>query len=136
MCAHCVSQSSVYHLTIPLPRLWFRDRSRILGARLTWLGLLVFVGMVLYIAECVAYAWIGKPKYAAGWDYDINGPAFGWSLLRLGERAGGWVWGVWTEGMGEDVKGRGGGGGAGGSGTGAPVRGVWEDGSMLEDEML
>lgn len=136
VCAHCASQSSVYHLTIPLPRLWFRDRSRILGARLTWLGLLVFVGMVLYIAECVAYAWIGKPKYAAGWDYDINGPAFGWSLLRLGERAGGWVWGVWTEGMGEDVKGRGGGGGAGGSGTGAPVRGVWEDGSMLEDEML
>ncbi|OBT82177.1 hypothetical protein VE02_09175 [Pseudogymnoascus sp. 03VT05] len=133
VCAHCASQSSVYHLTIPLPRLWFRDRSRMLGARLTWFGLLVLVGMMLYIAECVAYAWIGKPEFASGWDYDINGPAFGWSLLRLGERAGGWVWGVWTEGMGEEVRGRSGGGGGGG---GRKVRGVWEDGSMLEDEML
>lgn len=135
VCAHCAAQSSVYHLTIPLPRLWFRDRSRMLGVRLTWLGLLVLVGMLLYVAECVAYAWIGKPKFAAGWDYDINGPAFGWSLLRLGERAGGWVWGVWTEGMGEEVKG-GRGGGGGGGGGGRQVRGVWEDGSMLEDEML
>ncbi|OBT41113.1 hypothetical protein VE00_08532 [Pseudogymnoascus sp. WSF 3629] len=135
VCAHCASQSSVYHLTIPLPRLWFRDRSRILGVRLTWFGLLVLIGMVLYIAECVAYAWIGKPEFASGWDYDINGPAFGWSLLRLGERAGGWLWGVWTEGMGEEVRGGRGGGGAG-SGGGRKVRGVWEDGSMLEDEML
>ncbi|OBT79159.1 hypothetical protein VF21_01698 [Pseudogymnoascus sp. 05NY08] len=135
VCAHCASQSSVYHLTIPLPRLWFRDRSRMLGARLTWFGLLVTIGMALYIAECVAYAWIGKPEFASGWDYDINGPAFGWSLLRLGERAGGWVWGVWTEGMGEEVRGGRGGGGAGGGG-GGKVRGVWEDGSMLQDEML
>ncbi|OBT69470.1 hypothetical protein VE03_01014 [Pseudogymnoascus sp. 23342-1-I1] len=103
VCAHCASQSSVYHLTIPLPRLWFRDRSRVFGVRLTWLGLLVLIGMVVYVAECVAFACIGKPEFARGYDYDINGPAFGWSLLRLGERAGGWVWGVWTEGMGEEV---------------------------------
>ncbi|ELR07858.1 hypothetical protein GMDG_00479 [Pseudogymnoascus destructans 20631-21] len=135
VCAHCASQSSVYHLMIPLPRLWFRDRSRMLGVRLTWFGLLVLVGMMVYIAECLAYAWIGKPEFASGWDYDINGPAFGWSLLRLGERAGGWMWGVWTEGMGEEVRGGRGGGGVGGGG-GGKVRGMWEDGSMLEDEML
>lgn len=128
VCAHCASQSSVYHLTIPLPRLWFRDRSRLLGARLTWLGLLVLIGMMVYLAECVAFACIGKPKFARGFDYDINGPAFGWSLLRLGERAGGWVWGVWTEGIGEEVRGP--------KVGGRQVRGVWEDGSMLEDEML
>lgn len=94
-CSMCASGSNVYHLAIPIPRLWFWDSSRLLRVRFTWFGLAVALWLAWYIAETITYDCIGKPEYSSDGNYDMYGPDWGWSLPRLADNwSGGAV--VWS----------------------------------------
>jgi len=143
-CSACMSGGSVYHLSVPLPRLWFWDSTRSSGMRFTWLGLLVATFLAWYVAESVAFAFIGKPEFSSGGNYDINGPLWGYALPRLADRCtlgfASWigrtgkaavesVWDVWTaDGGVQEV--------AGETGKGKFGRDGWSEGSIYEDETL
>jgi hypothetical protein len=143
-CSACMGGGSVYHLSIPVPRLWFWDSTRSSGMRFTWLGLVVAMFLAWYVAESVAFAFIGKPEFSSGGNYDINGPLWGYALPRLADRctlglgswsiragkvAVGWVWEVWTaEGRVQEA--------AGETGKGKFGRDRWNEGSIYEDETL
>jgi hypothetical protein len=141
------------YLSIPLPKLYTRDKSRILGIRFTWLGLVLAVLLAWWISESIACEAICRQEYSLTGEWDPDDPFFGWALWTLVDRAlggglrwAGWliriaeksgrvvvagivenVWNVWT-GQAKVP--------STSTGPGQGLGRDWSDGSMFEDEAI
>lgn len=137
-CPICTPQSSFYHITLPVPRLWSRDPTKWTGVRFTWLGLLLAVFMAWLFAETVTCEYICHPEYASTNDWSPDDPFWGGALPKLLDRVTGGImnfmlkyvwwavlyfWSSWSIASGRAGAGK------------APVE--WPEAtSMLEDELL
>jgi len=95
-CPKCVSESpdsSIYHINIPVPRLWSRDPTKWTGVRFTWVGLMLALLTAWFFMESAACELICHPQYASTNDWSPDDPFWGWALLTLLYR---WTGGLFT----------------------------------------
>lgn len=142
-CASESSESSFYHLNIPVPCLWSRDPTKWTGVRFTWLGLLLALFTAWFFMESATCELICHPQYSSTNNWRPDDPFWGWALPTLLDRCAGglltyslknyarlmvWILSSWT------------GGGNGGYGRYSrpmmPSGVGWSDGSMFEDEAV
>jgi hypothetical protein len=85
-CPKCASESSFYHVNIPVPRLWSRDPTKWTGVRFTWVGLMLALFTAWFFMESATCELICHPQYASTNDWSPDDPFWGWALPTLLDR--------------------------------------------------
>lgn len=109
-CPQCAAGSNgFHHLTIPVPRLIARERSKAGRRKLTWLGLITLIFSVWYVSESVMCEFYCHPRYASVNTWSPSDPFFPYAIPTkldqwTGEVVSGAViqvsnavWNIWAE---------------------------------------
>ncbi|RFU33089.1 Fructose-bisphosphate aldolase, partial [Scytalidium lignicola] len=109
-CPECAANSSVYHFSIPIPRLLTPERTGSGRRNLTWFGLITLIFSVWYVSESVMCEYFCHPTYSSSNNWSPSDPFFPYAIPTkldqwTGEVVSGAldmvsnaVWSAWTDG--------------------------------------